>query len=78
MLPDFLDIYLMISRLPRRKADVRGLTAYGGKGWHGDAVRRNVDMVSVVEIMADRWHGRVGAWGCFRESEREAGVLVDV
>ena len=35
---------------------------------------RGVEMASVVEILADRWEGRVGAWGAFVEEVGGIGL----
>ncbi|KAH9873257.1 hypothetical protein J1614_005655, partial [Plenodomus biglobosus] len=39
-----------------------------GKG-KGNGNMGDVEMVGVMEVMGDRWAGRVGAWGAFREFE---------
>lgn len=73
LLPPYLDLHLLVSRLPRRKEDARALAAYGmdERGIVSKHVR-GVEMASVVEILADRWEGRVGAWSAFVE---ETGAL---
>ncbi|KAF2476944.1 uncharacterized protein BDR25DRAFT_321491 [Lindgomyces ingoldianus] len=61
LFPMYLDIYLLVSKIPRRKVDARAWYA-------GDA-----GMVSVVEVVSERWEGRAGDWGVFVE-EVEGGI----
>jgi hypothetical protein len=51
-----LDVHLLISRLPRKRKDVRGF--YAGR-------RDTVEGLSVVELVEDRSSGAVGGWGSF-------------
>ncbi|KAF2676143.1 hypothetical protein K458DRAFT_322730 [Lentithecium fluviatile CBS 122367] len=60
----FLDLHLLVEQMPRRQVDARVLYADGGTLGRVRA-RQDVEMVSVVEVLADRWDGRVGAWGQF-------------
>ncbi|KAF2020627.1 hypothetical protein BU24DRAFT_416299 [Aaosphaeria arxii CBS 175.79] len=63
ILPQVLDLHLLVSEMPRREEDARVMASRGGE--QGSGYRRNVrgvEMVSVVEVLADRWGGRVGAW----------------
>lgn len=32
-------------------------------------MKREVEMVSVVEVVSDRWEGRVGRWAAFKFGE---------
>jgi hypothetical protein len=61
---------LLVERMPRRKADAR--VAYGDGGLAGGKVRvgKGVEMVGVVEVVADRYDRRGGAWGTFVEGEK--------
>ena len=52
--------------MPRRKADAR---VYYGDGRRG-GVAKGLEMVGVVEVVADRYSGRGGAWGTFVEGEK--------
>ncbi|CAI6333176.1 unnamed protein product [Periconia digitata] len=68
ILVPFLDLHILVSRLPRRKADAKALYVVQGgeeKAVWGRGVRggRGPEMVGVVEILADRWGGRTGGWG---------------
>ena len=36
--------------------------------------RRGVEMVGVLEVIADRWGERVGAWGTFGEGRVGRGI----
>lgn len=64
--------------MPKRKVDARALAAYedareaGGIGFK----TKSMQMVSVVEVLADRWEGRVGGWGTFTNDAN--GLLKDV
>lgn len=67
-------MHLLISKIPRRKADARALAAYAdaaggsiekGNAGTGSEKLRGVEMVSVVEVLSDRWAGLVGSWGLF-------------
>jgi len=60
-----MDMEVLVSRLPRRKMDAK--VYYSDPG--GKGTKRGVEMVSVLEIVSDRWGGRSGAWGTFRESK---------
>lgn len=33
-------------------------------------MRKGVEMVNVVEVVSDRWSGRVRGWGTFVEGEK--------
>jgi len=60
-----MDMEVLVSRLPRRKMDAK--VYYSDSG--GKGTKRGVEMVSVLEVVSDRWGGRTGAWGTFRESK---------
>lgn len=51
--------------MPRRKMDAR--VYYADMGGRERGKRRGVGTVGVLEIIADRWGGQVGAWGVFDE-----------
>ncbi|KAF2249099.1 hypothetical protein BU26DRAFT_312056 [Trematosphaeria pertusa] len=72
VLSPYLDLHLLVSRMPRRKADARAVYADGGAGIEGVRGLRHqsVKTVDVVEVVGDRWSGRVGAWGAFAEGEK--------
>ena len=63
MLTPFLDLHLLIEKVVRGKEDARRLAQAGAGG--AGRVRRDVEMVSVVEVLADRWGGGEGSWGVF-------------
>jgi len=69
LLGPYLDVHLLVSRLPRRKKDAQFFYADGG----GDGVmgkkKRGVEMVGVMEVLSDRWGDRTGAWGTFSQDE---------
>jgi hypothetical protein len=51
-----IDLYLLLSLLPKRKRDSE--IVYGGK-------MGRVELVNAVEVLGDRWEGRVGRWAAF-------------
>lgn len=64
-----MDLHLFVSRLPkgRRDADIAYGPAKGqdhGMVWDG-AVGGQVQWVNVVEVLTDRYEGRVGQWAAF-------------
>jgi hypothetical protein len=69
----WLDMHVMVSSIPRRKADARMLAKYtegraaGAGSLH--VGRKGVQMVNVVEVLTDRRGGRTGDWGTFVEGE---------
>ncbi|KAF3038365.1 hypothetical protein E8E12_008479 [Didymella heteroderae] len=67
----YVDTQVLVSMLPRRKLDARAYYADSGSRDRGK--RRGVEMVSVVEVVADRWGGKVGAWGAFKEG-KDGGI----
>ncbi|KAH6875656.1 hypothetical protein BKA58DRAFT_125827 [Alternaria rosae] len=64
LLGRYTDMEVLVSRLPRRRMDAK--VYYSNSG--GKGTKRGVEMVSVLEIVSDRWGARTGAWGTFRES----------
>jgi hypothetical protein len=67
-----LDAHLLVSQVPKKKVDARVLASHGdvasGLVAGAGAARkglRGVEMACVVEVLADRWEGRVGDWGAF-------------
>ncbi|KAF2114441.1 hypothetical protein BDV96DRAFT_494463 [Lophiotrema nucula] len=54
----YVDVGLMVSRVPRRKVDARVLYSEGHN-------KKGVQWVEVVEVVSDRWGGRTGGWGTF-------------
>ncbi|KAF1958330.1 hypothetical protein CC80DRAFT_515116 [Byssothecium circinans] len=71
VLAPYLDLHLLVERMPRRKADARVLYAEGGTaGKRSVRGGKGPEMVGVVEVLSDRWSGRVGAWGVFGEGEK--------
>jgi hypothetical protein len=62
----FLDLHLLVGWMPRRKGDAR--VVYGEAGRERRGVRA-VEMVGVVEVVADRYRVRGGGWGTFVEGE---------
>lgn len=67
----YSDIRVLISRMPRRKVDAR--IYYDEK--MDMARKRRVEMVGVLEVVGDRWGGRMGGWGVFAEGQHG---IVDV
>ena len=53
----------MLTMMPRRKMDAR--VYYADTGGRERGKRRGVEMVGVVEVVADRWGDKVGAWKAF-------------
>lgn len=76
----WLDMHLMVSNIPKRKADARMLAKYTeGRATGAGSVHvgmKGVQMVNVVEVLTDRRGGRTGDWGTFVEGED--GGLRDV
>lgn len=60
VLARYVDVGVLVSQLPKRKMDAR---VYYRDGNEGVKKLRGVEMVSVVEVVSDRWEGRVGGWG---------------
>jgi hypothetical protein len=63
----YADAHVLVSMLPRRKLDAR--VYYADSGGRDRGKRRGVEMVGVVEVIADRRGGRVGAWGAFKQGK---------
>lgn len=63
VLARYVDVSLLVSQLPRRKMDAHVFYRDGNAA--GVKKLRGVELVSVVEVVSDRWGGRVGAWGAF-------------
>jgi len=61
---------LLVSQMPRKKMDARVFYRDGSDGNRGVKKLRGVEMASVLEVVTDRWEGRVGAWGTFIEGEK--------
>jgi hypothetical protein len=59
----FLDLHLLLSKLPRRRGDAR--IYYSNQNADHAKGQRDVEMVNVIEVLSDRWEGRVGQWGAF-------------
>jgi hypothetical protein len=74
ILPRYVDKGVLVSLLPRRKMDARVFyrdegSGSGARGVAGKKMR-GVEMVGVLEVVSDRWEGKVGAWGAFLQSEK--------
>ncbi|KAL1600783.1 hypothetical protein SLS60_007171 [Paraconiothyrium brasiliense] len=67
ILSPYLDLSLLVERMPRRKMDARAVYTDGEAV---QRVKRAVEMVDVIEVMSDRWGGRSGGWGTFVCGER--------
>lgn len=65
LLGRYADAHVLVSRMPRRKMDAK--VFYAETGGRERGKRRGVEMVGVLEVIADRWGSRVGAWGVFGE-----------
>ncbi|KAK3079472.1 hypothetical protein LTS18_004781, partial [Coniosporium uncinatum] len=66
---NFVDVHLLVGALPRAKKDAEAV-------YDGRKVRGKVEMVEVVEVVQDRYGGRVGRWAGFgvRDGELEGVV----
>ncbi|KAH7382222.1 hypothetical protein BKA66DRAFT_570517 [Pyrenochaeta sp. MPI-SDFR-AT-0127] len=66
----YVDVGLLVTKMPKSRLDARVFysDSGGGQGNRAGVKKRGVKMVSVMEVMSDRWAGRVGAWGTFIES----------
>ncbi|KAL5116449.1 hypothetical protein ACEQ8H_005685 [Pleosporales sp. CAS-2024a] len=60
VLASHVDVSLLVSRLPKRKGDAKA--CYRAGHAPGTSKVPGVEYVTVVEVMADRWEGRVGSW----------------
>lgn len=58
------DMHVLVSKIPKKQVDARALTMYEDAVAAGKKLR-GVEMVHVVEVVADRWEGRIGSWGIF-------------
>ncbi|KAJ4993754.1 hypothetical protein SVAN01_00808 [Stagonosporopsis vannaccii] len=65
LLGRYADAHVLVTQMPRRKMDAR--VFYAEVGGRERAKRRGVEMVGVLEVVADRWGTRMGAWGVFGE-----------
>lgn len=72
LLGRYADAHVLLTMMPRRKMDAR--VYYADTGGRERGKRRGVEMMGVVEVIADRWGGRVGAWGMFAEKEKGKNV----
>jgi len=63
VLARYVDVGMLVSVLPRGKMDARVVYRDGSVGM-GIGVKklRGVECVSVVEVLGERYAGRVGAW----------------
>lgn len=57
---EYVDVGVLVSHLPKRKMDAK---VFYRDGNEGVKKLRGVEMVGVVEVVSDRWEGRVGGWG---------------
>ncbi|KAL5441862.1 hypothetical protein PMIN06_009213 [Paraphaeosphaeria minitans] len=67
LLTPYLDLSLLVEKMPRRKVDARAVYK------DGEVVKRarkGVGMIGVMEVVSDRWGGRGGGWGTFVCGER--------
>lgn len=55
-----IDLHLLLSSLPLKKRDAQLI--YGA---HPDHVQHRVNVAHVLEVITDRWDGRVGRWAAF-------------
>jgi len=53
-----IDLHILLSQLPKRRRDAE--IEFGGKVGLGRA-----EFVNVIEVLADRWDGRMGSWAPF-------------
>lgn len=59
VLARYADVGVLVSQVPKRKMDAK---VYYREGNEGKKVR-GVEMVGVLEVVSDRWEGKVGGWG---------------
>lgn len=69
ILPRYVDVSLLVSSMPLKKMDAKVFYRDESGGHRGPKKFRGVEMVWVMEVVSDRWEGRVGAWGTFVEGE---------
>lgn len=60
VLARYVDVSLLVSQLPKKKKDAK--VYYHDENAGATKKLRGVEMVSVLEIISDRWESRVGAW----------------
>lgn len=70
--PYFLDAHLLVGAVPRRKRDAERFCAAGG-----EMAGKSVQFASVVEVLLDRYGGRVGRWVGF-VVDKESGKIGSV
>jgi hypothetical protein len=58
----YIDIHILLSRLPRRRLDARLVYAGTGVGPPRNDIPPQAEMVNVAEVIIDRWDGRIGRW----------------
>lgn len=68
ILPRYVDTSLLVSQMPRKKMDAKVLYRDGNTS-RSVKKPRGVEMVNVLEVVSDRWDGRVGAWGTYVEGD---------
>lgn len=65
ILPRYTDMGLLVTHMPRKKMDAKAFYKDGAEAGRSVEKMRGVEMVGVLEVVSDRYEGRVGAWGVF-------------
>jgi hypothetical protein len=60
VLARYVDVSILVSELPKKKMDAK--VYYRDENIGALKKLRGVEMVSVMEVMSDRWEGQIGAW----------------
>jgi hypothetical protein len=60
----YVDVKVLVGLLPKGKMDARVYYRDGNGNAGGLAAKklRGVEYVRVLEVLGDRWEGRVGSW----------------
>lgn len=72
--PYFLDVHLLLSRLFSRGGHTH--TYFSSQIPGHKKNQPDMEVVNLIEVLSDRWEGRVGQWGAFRFIESK-GVEVE-
>ncbi|KAL6704108.1 hypothetical protein ACN47E_008771 [Coniothyrium glycines] len=65
LLARYVDMCVLVTRVPKRRMDAKVHYSDAGGAGSSGGKKRGVELVSVVEVLSDRWERRVGAWGAF-------------
>ena len=61
----YVDIHILLSSIPKRKVDAQLFYAGVEIGKPRSHAQRKPELVTVAEIITDRWHDRIQRWAAF-------------